>query len=882
VPVIASFSFDISLFELLPPLLCGATAVVFSKAHVIDVPRLVESLESATMLHAVPSLMRQIVGVFKEAGGGRWPRSMRRVYVGGDAVAPELLEQMQSVFAESRIEVLYGPTEATIICASYEVPRGTMRRRQMIGRPLGNVLVRVEDRHGNPVPVGVAGELCIGGAGVTRGYLNREELNREKYFVRDGQRYYRSGDLVRYLPDGNIEFLGRTDEQVKVRGFRVELGEIESVLGQHAAVRECVVVAREDESDERRLVAYLVGDTGREVAVNELRGYLKERLPEYMVPAAFVTLDSIPLTSNGKVDRRRLPAPESAAMPLGQETAAPSTPTEEIICSLFAQILSLPGVGVGDNFFEVGGHSLLATQLVSRLRQVFGIELPLRSLFDAPTAAELARVVEAEMGQGEEAAPSMKAVSREGELPLSFAQQRLWFIDQLEPGSSFYNIPAAVRMTGNLDIEALEETLTEVVRRHEVLRTSFPTADGKPRQVIAPAAPLTLEVEELGHLPQQEREREVTRLAVEEARKPFDLAAGPLLRARLLRLAEEEHVLLFTLHHIVSDGWSMSVLIKEVGTLYEAFIRGEQSPLEELPIQYADFALWQREWLSGEVMERQLNYWRRQLGGELPILELPTDRPRPAVQSYRGGHHSFRLSPEVSAGLRELSQREGVTLFMTLLAAWQTLLSRYSGQEEVIVGTDIANRNRAETEGLIGFFVNQLVLRTDLAGDPSFVELLRRVREVCLGAYAHQDVPFERLVEELAPERDASRSPLYQVKFVWQNTAVAELELAGVRLQALGGETGTAKMELMLVMAESGESISGRVEYNTDLYSVERAARMCGHLEQLFESIVARPEARLDELEILTDEERQERVSKKKARKESNMKKLLSTRRKNV
>ncbi|HIP96962.1 MAG TPA: non-ribosomal peptide synthetase, partial [Anaerolineae bacterium] len=620
-----------------------------------------------------------------------------------------------------------------------------------------------------------------------------------------GARLYRTGDLARYLPDGNIEFLGRADYQVKVRGFRIELEEIEAILSQHPAVEQAVVLAQDAEREpgEKQLVAYVVPEGETAPGIGELQGCLKEKLPAYMVPSTYVVLEALPLLPNGKVDRWALSALEGARLEQEAAYVAPRTPMEEVLATLWARTLSVERVGVHDDFFELGGHSLLATRLISRLRQTFQVEVPLQDLFESPTVAGLAERVEAALRAAEGLeTPPIEPVSRDGEPPLSFAQQRLWFLDQLAPGNLFYNIPMAVRLTGELDVEALEQSLNEILRRHEVLRTTFRAKGGKPVQIIAPELPLLLLVEDLSHLPETEREAEAGRLVQKEARRPFDLSQGPLLRARLLKLGAEEHIAVVTMHHIISDGWSMEVFIRELAALYEAFSQGRPSPLPELPVQYADFACWQREWLQGEVLDRQLAYWKEQLGNRPLMLDLPTDRPRPAVQSWRGATERFALPTELSKKLRTLSREEGATLFMTLLAAFQTLLYRYTGQEDVSVGTAIANRNRAEIEGLIGFFVNTLVMRTNLSGEPSFREVLKRVREVALGAYTHQDLPFEMLVEALQPERDLSHAPLFQAAFALQNTPMETLELPGLTLSPLDVDSGTAKFDLTLVMAE--------------------------------------------------------------------------------
>jgi amino acid adenylation domain-containing protein len=761
----------------------------------------------------------------------------------------------------------YGPTEATVCASIGECEVGEKAAAVTappIGRPMANTELYILDERMEPVAMGVRGELYIGGRGVGRGYLNQPELTAERFlphpFSREaGERLYRTGDLARYMPDGNIEYLGRIDEQVKIRGYRIELGEIEAVLRGHESVREAVVILREDVPGEKRLVAYVVAAGEQQVTSSLLREHLRTKLPDYMLPSAFVQLEALPLTPNGKVDRKALAKLEHNGRDAEESFVAPRTAPEELLASIWSEVLRVERVGVNDSFFELGGHSLLATQLVSRIREAFNVELPLTKLFETPTVADISGIIEAERrGEKKFQAPPIEPVSREAVLPLSFAQQRLWFLDQLEPGSSLYNILTAVRLTGRLNVSALEQTLSEIIRRHEVLRTSFPVIDGNPRQLIAPAQPVHLSVINLSELTEADSEAEVRRIAAEQAQRPFDLAQGPLLRVSLLRLSEESHALIFTMHHIISDGWSMGVLIREVATLYEAYCEGRPSPLPELNIQYADFAHWQRQWLQGEVLEAQLAYWEQQLGGTLPVLELPTDRPRPAVQSYHGATRSFMLDKGTSEALRDLSRQKGVTLFMTLLAAFQTLLARYTGQGEIIVGTDIANRNRGETEALIGFFVNQLVMRTDFSDDPTFSELLRRVREATLAAYMHQDLPFELLVQRLQPERDLSRAPIFQTKLVLQNVPHEELKLPGLTLGSVAVENVAARFDLTLVMLDLPDGLSGFIEYNTDLFDDSRMMRLLDHFNRLLEGIVAGPERRVSELPLLSNVERQQ------------------------
>jgi acyl carrier protein len=803
----------------------------------------------------------------------------------------------RAAFGESLTIVnQYGATECTMSQSFYAVPHAeTEVGTALAGKPIANAQLLILDDRLNLVPVGVSGEVYIGGIGVARGYLHDPAQTAERFIPHPfsdepGARLYRTGDLARYRASGDLELLGRIDHQVKLRGLRVELAEIEAALNLHEDVREAVVLAREDQPGEKRLVAYVVAGPEQARTLRSMRDFLKERLPEYMVPSTFVFLDSLPLTPNGKVDRQALPAPTSARPELIETFAVARTPTEEVLVELWAALLGVEQVGINDNFFDLGGHSLLATQIISRVRELFHVEIALRQLFETPTVADLAQSIEIALLKetSELVAPPIDRVPREDLLPLSYAQQRLWFIHQLDPASVAYNIPLAVRLRGQLDIAALRATLTEIVRRHEALRTTFAVHNGEPHQLIHPPAEVELSITDItvgaalrgrpalantpisGNgrprsaaprvAPVEDPTFEAQRIAVEEARLPFDLEQGPLLRAQVLRLNEEEHVLLVTMHHIVSDGWSMGVLVREVAALYTGFTTGQPAQFEELPIQYADYAVWQREWLRGEVLERQLSYWREQLAGAPAVLELPTDHPRPAVQSFRGSFEPVMIPAEVTTRLKELSRREGVTLFMLLLSAWQVLLSRYAGADDVVVGTPIANRQRGEVEGLIGYFVNALALRTDLSGDPSFRELLKRVREVALGAYLHQDVPFEKLVEELQPERALSHSPIFQVVFVLQNAPLGGLDLSGVSLETLPADNATAKFDLTLNLQEAGELIGGSLGYSTDLFEAETVSRMVSHFLTLLEAIAADVNTPLSRLPLLREEERRQIV----------------------
>ncbi|MGD2115490.1 MAG: amino acid adenylation domain-containing protein, partial [Acidobacteriota bacterium] len=905
VAVNAPLHFDASIQQIVQ-VAAGRTLELLPEALRADPAALRATLAARRIesFDCTPSHLRALL----EAGPGAdrsWVPA--RVLVGGEAIDPALWERLAgwsspgSTSSRTAWFNVYGPSECTVDTTVSPIGGiGGADARPTLGRPLAGARTYVTDASLEPQPVGVPGELLIGGAGLARGYLGRPALTAER-FVPDpfsgapGGRLYRSGDLARWLPAGELEFLGRLDHQVKVRGFRIELGEIEAALGTLPGVREAVVLsqkgahkeAREGEigggGGETRLVAYVVGEGEGPVDPRGVREGLRELLPEYMVPAVTVALEAMPKTPSGKIDRRALPAPEREAA--AGTFVAPRTPVEEVLASIWEEVLGLGGegvrVGVDDDFFALGGHSLLATRVTSRLRPAFGVELPVRALFEAPTVAHLAARVEAAVRAGAGlVAPPLRPMDRPpdrsdaGPLPLSFAQQRLWFIDQLDPGSPVYNIPVAVRLDGPLRVAVLARSLGEVVRRHEALRTVFTAEQGEPRQVVLPALPamaFPLPVVDLTGLPEATREPVARDLASAEAAHPFDLVHGPLLRASVVRLGSPgeagpaDHAVLLTMHHVVSDGWSMGILMRELGALYRAFSSdggaGAPSPLPELPVQYADFAVWQRSWLHGAVLEREIAYWREQLAGLPPVLELPTDRPRPAVRSPRGGSRPVRLPEGTAGAVAALARREGATPFMVLLAGFQALLGRISGQEDLAVGTPIAGRNHLEIEGLIGFFVNTLVLRGDLSGEPSFRELLARVREASLAAHLHQDVPFEKLVEELHPQRSLTHTPLFQVMFILQNATDRSALGDGLRVRRLGGDGGgngspPAKFELTLALAEADGALAGALEFATDLFDATTAGRLAGHFERLLDAAVRAPEDPVWDLPLLAPAER--------------------------
>jgi amino acid adenylation domain-containing protein len=854
---VTTYSFDIAALELFLPIIVGARLVIANREIALDGIQLSAKLidSKATFMQATPATWQLLL----TAGWGG--SHQLKILCGGEALpghlANQLLERCDSLWN------MYGPTETTIWSAASRVE--TVNGIVPVNYPIANTQLYILDKHNQLVPVGVAGELCIGGEGLARGYFHRPDLTAEKFipnpFSNKSTRLYKTGDLVRYLPSGGIEYIRRVDHQIKLRGFRIELGEIEALISQYPGVQETVVIVSEDSANSQRIVAYVVPQKGQKLVIPKLRSFLESMLPNYMMPAAFVTLEALPLTPNGKVNRKGLPAPELTQVS-SLNIIPPFTPIENLLAGIWAEVLGIDKVGIYNNFFELGGHSLIATRVISQIRQVFQVELPLRYLFEKPTIAGLAKEIEKEIKVDSAVeGTNIERITRSQQLPLSFAQQRLWFLTQLEPNSPFYNIPAAVRLEGKLNVEALQQSFNSIISRHQGLRTNFQTREGQAVAVILEEKPLTLSILDISKLPANQQEAEVKQQAVKEALQPFDISSDHLLRVKLLRLGEQEHIVLLTMHHIVSDGWSIGILVQELATLYQAFCNKQpisdatQTLLPALPIQYVDFAAWQQKWLQGEVLETQISYWLKHLENSPKVLELPTDHPRPPIQTFQGATYSFKLSKELSKALNKLSQQQGSTLFMSLLAAFQILLWRYTGCEDIVVGSPIANRNRAEIEGLIGFFVNTLVLRTNLAGNPSFEELLKRVREVALGAYAHQDLPFELLVEQLQPQRDLSHTPLFQVMFVLQNAPMSPLELPGLTLSPLDIHSNSAKFDLTLLMMETEEGLVGSLEYSIDLFAQSSIQRMASHLQTLLEAIVANPQQRLSELPLLTKSE---------------------------
>ncbi|QTL38231.1 amino acid adenylation domain-containing protein [Xenorhabdus budapestensis] len=863
----ASFGFDNSVAEIFPTLAVGAT-LVLRPAHlkVPDTDFITFLQENHITVVDLPTAFWHLWAQEVKAGYSWPPPSLRSVAASGEkAEARHLKAWLASPGTQTcRWINFYGPTETTVNATAciYEPGHPHSVEDIPIGRPMANTTAYILDTQGQPVPIGVTGELYIGGEGVARGYLNRTELTAER-FIHDpfsnqpAARLYRTGDLGRWLPDGNIRYLGRNDFQIKLRGFRIELGEIETQLVACTGVKDALVIVREDDSGDKRLIAYLVPDSPSPLNTASLREQLSSNLASYMIPTAFVTLEAFPLNQSGKVDRAALPAPNRSAS-VSHEYAAPQGEIEQQLAEIWQSLLGLEQVGRHDNFFELGGHSLLTVQVASRLRQTLNINVTLQDLFLQPTLSDLAQtlVVETQSIQ-----PDIVPVSRQEPLPLSWAQQRLWFLAQLDPAAqTAYYVSGGLHLHGALDLPALTAALDRIVARHEILRTTFRLIDGQARQIIGkPDSGFALTVHDFSQLPAAGQHAAIEAAAEWDASHPFDFSTGPLIRAQLLKLADHQHRLLLTQHHIITDGWSLNILLHELSTLYQAFTRGQPDPLPPLPVQYADYALWQRQWLQGTVLDTQLAFWRQALHGIPALLALPTDHARPAVQSYRGDQVPFTLSPPLVAALKALSQRHGTTLFMTLLTGWGILLARLSGQPDIVIGTPVANRQHSALEPLIGFFVNTLALRVTVDDNPTVQTLLARVKTHTVAAYAHQDLPFEQLVEALQPPRSLSHSPLFQVMFALDNTPKNHrFDLPGLTLTEVPAARNNAQFDLTLSLNETAAGITGDLEYATDLFERATIERLSGYLTRLLTAMAADDRQPVGSLPLLTPAQRRQ------------------------
>ncbi|TKH59124.1 amino acid adenylation domain-containing protein, partial [Bacillus cereus] len=853
------FSFDVSVWELFWWSFVGARVCLLPPGGEKDPAVIEEYIERyrVSTMHFVPSMLSTFLDYMELYNSKRDVSSLIQVFTSGEALNTEQVRRFKGIFynvQQTKLINLYGPTEATVDVTYYDCDLEKEAMIIPIGRPIDNTELYVLDQYQQVVPIGVAGELYLGGVGLARGYFNRSDLTTERFIphpFKDGERLYRTGDLVRYMNDRNLEYIGRIDNQVKIRGFRIELGEIEAALHDHSSVKEAVVLVKEDRPGDKQLVAYVVGegDTG------EWREYLKKQLPHYMVPAYFFQIEGMPLTPNGKVNRKALLELEEQF--ISEDITSSRTPVEELIVSVWSQVLGIKNISVQDSFFEIGGHSLLATQVVSRLQGIFQIELPVRELFEYTTVESLAkRLEQLRKGDKKREIPPLIPMKRGEAIPLSYAQQRLWFIDQFTPNSALYNMPMVCRLTGNWLLEALETGWNQLIERHESLRTVFQEVNGQPVQQIEPYAFQSIPKTDLTMLSSEDQEEEVKRLIQQETEVPFDLTEGPLIRTSILHVGEEEWILLCTLHHIISDGWSMGILLEEWMAFYEKATNGKVAELEPLPVQYADFAQWQKGWLKEEVLDQQLQYWREELSGELPVLQLPVDRPRPAIQTHHGSTYTLVLPSTLHDKLNELSRKEGATLFMTLLAAYQSFLSRYTGQEDILVGSPIANRNYREIEGLIGFFVNTLVYRANLSGRPTFQDVLYQVRQKALKAYEYQDIPFEKIVEVVQPERSTSHSPIFQTMFILQNMKQELPVLSSRSIEMIESHSPIAKFDLSVMAVETEEGLLFTFEYNKDLFNATTIERMAGHFEKWLHEVSHRPQNPLHDLSMLSETER--------------------------
>lgn len=853
-----SFSFDGSVTGIFWTLLQGGELIIPSETAHRDPTELAVLIEHHHVSHVVwvPSLYHAVLGDALNAQ----LKSLRVVITAGESLPLELVRRHYQLLPHATLYNEYGPTEATVWCSVYQTTREEAGARVPIGKPIAHMQLYVLDERLQPMPIGVPGELYIGGACLARGYINQPQLTQERFLANlyvPGTRMYRTGDLARYRADGNVEFLGRMDQQVKLRGYRIELGEIEYALSNFPGVRQAAVLLREDKRDQHRLVGYIAGESSLNDKLEQVRSHLADRLPHYMVPSVILWLDAMPLGATGKVNRSALPAPDHTFSQTAM-MVAPRNPVEESLVELWKFVLEVPKAGIHDHFFEHGGHSLLATQLVSRVRELFEVDVSLSALFERPTIAALAEEVTRlrESEQMASAMPPIIPVPRDRPLPLSYSQQRMWLLYELAPKSTAYNMPFASRQMGRLNKSALRSTIDAICSRHEAFRTTFMMTGEKPVQVIHPFRPPHWVEVDLRHLPSDERQQQAARLVEQEANQPFDLEKGPLARFLLIEIEAEDHVLVLTMHHIIGDQWSFGIIGFEFALFYNAFCGGSVPSVKPISFQYADYAVWQRRCLTDDRLRTQSDYWQKKLAG-ISKLSLPTDHPRPVIQTFNGSHRMLELPASLIERLKQFSAEHNATVFMTLLACFQILLRRYSGQTDIAVGSPIANRTQSVVESIIGSFVNTLVLRTDLSGDPTFIELLTRGRETALEAYANQDFPFDKLVEMMHSARDHSSAPLVQVLFNVPNAPIREINVQALSWVPFEVDTQAAQFDLSLTI-ETEFSRRAYLTFNTDLFEPQTAERMLGQYKLLLQSALATPRSKLSELPTLTAPERQQ------------------------
>jgi amino acid adenylation domain-containing protein len=867
-----SCAFDFSVWEIWGCLLSGGRLLVIP----VELTRSPEGFwaflyeEKVTVLNQTPSALRHLLAENSKFASFPGNMSLRLIICGGDALPGELASSILKWGIP--LWNFYGPTEATVWATIHEIKSIDVRKPSIpIGRPLANIKTYILDSQLQVVPVSVPGELCLGGIGLARGYFNDADLTALKFIPspfggESISRLYRTGDLARYLPDGNIEFLGRVDNQVKIRGYRIELGEIEVALNQHPGVRESVVLVYngvlghgsdgentksriENPKLDQRLVAYVVPEQPSPPSGSELRSFLRDKLPEYMIPSTFVILDELSLTPSGKVDRKALPPPDNTRRFLEDEYLEPRTQVEEIVAQIWKEILELDTVGVHDNFFDLGGHSLLAIQIISRVRETFDKNVPLVAIFEMPTIAGLASTVEKAINGGSCDLPSIVPLPRDGPLPLSIAQEQLWQLDEMLPGTHFFNVPFVYRLSGPLDIAGLEKSLSETIGRHEILRTVYPKVDGLPVGLIKEVSNFELQVTDLRDRASDDLVQATTDLILEARKHPFNLRQGPLIQIQLLRLADEESLLLVTSHHIIIDQWSMRVLRSELVTLYKAFSRGAPSPLPDPPIQFGDFARWERDSMDSDFLKVQLDYWKKQLADPLPVLEF-TGMENPKNQiSFRISRCPIELDVDLFSGINTLARNERCTSFMVLLVALSAALFEHTGRTDIRIGTLVANRRRKETELTVGNFVNTVILRIRVSGRMTFRQLLAQARDVTLAAFAHQELPFEQLARTLERERGVDRASLFQVLLIYQHMTDLPVSLPGltfapVPMHRLGTDSDIAitAFDLIFDLRESSTKLNGSLTYKTEGFRVAEVAGITKSVIEILRRMVSRPQ----------------------------------------
>jgi len=868
----ASFSFDVFGGDWTRALCSGGKLVLVSREQLLDAEELYNIIikENIEIAEFVPAVLRNLIDFLDKES--LILESFKILIAGSDIwYVKEYNEFKKFCLPETRLVNSFGLTETAIDSTFFEDRNLNLSEDKLvpIGLPFPNIQILILDEYLNMTPVGVKGELFIGGVSLARGYYKKPHLTAERFIPNlysniPGDRLYKTGDIARFLPDGNIEFLGRSDYQIKLRGFRIELGEIENAISEFKNIKDSVVVVKDDTNGDKRLIAYFLQKGNSIIDTIKLREFVSGRTPDYMIPSAFIRMDQFPLTPNGKIDRKCLPEPDQGEIQKSLELdyIAPRNPTEKIIAGIWSEILAIEKIGIKHNFFLLGGHSLLATQVISRIKTELKVNLPLRFIFEKPTVSDLTSEVEkiklTSNGQEEE-----KMVPRaiQENIPLSFAQERLWFLDQIEPNSPFYNMPESYRIKGIIDLNILETCFNDIIIRHESLRTFFISEDGNPYQSIQDSYKLEIPLIDLSNLPLTERDEESKVIIEEESKTPIPISKVPLFRIKIIKYDENDHIFLMTIHHIISDDWSTKVIIKELTALYQSYQQRTKLIIPPLKIQYADYSIWQREWLKDERLQTHIDYWKNQLTGIPTLLELPTDHSRPNVQTFNGDYITFNIPSSVTSSIASISSEENVTSFMLLLTAFKLLLYKLSGQEDICVGTPSANRNREEIEPLVGFFVNTLALRTNCSGSLTFQELISIIKETTLGAYAHQDLPFETIVDSINPERNLSHSPIFQVMFVYQNAAGKTMDGSSeLSITPIDSHSKTSKFDLTLFVVDTGDSVGGAFEYNTDIYEKSTIENFVDYYIKILSDGLEHKNTTLSEFELITKNAQRELI----------------------